>query len=710
MTALRAARPGSDTSGGDLAAFLAPRAVAVVGASPDRARSGGRVLATLEATGYAGAIHLVSPSQDRIGERPCHASLAEAPGDIDLALICVSAERAPAAVRECGVRGVRAALVFADGFSEPSLGDDLRAAIAESGVRVMGPNTVGSRDVAGKVFVTIATDIGQAQLSGPVAVIGQSGGLTLYFGSARLRDRGVGAKYVIDTGAEFDVDAAECLAWVVDDPDVACVALILEGCRDGRRLMAAVERSTAGKAGGLVEDGRGARAAAQIASHTGSLAGDAAIFEAALQAAGAIVVRDEMAFVDALSVVAAGRAPKGRRLGVVTPSGGYAIVTLDAAERFGLEVPAALVPPTAEQSAALGPAHFANPLDVYALFGKGRRSFEAALRWMDAQPVDAVAIWLSYACMTGHVQAIVRDSLADFVAASGKPVLCCGLTTPQFEAELRDLGVVWFREPTRLVQALGLVAPRARPADVSETRTSAGHPAGPDFVGRELGRRDLGVVAGEAARTRLAGLAALPHVATWPVASADDAVARQREAGGPVFLKLEAPGLAHKTEAAGDVGPLGVDSVADANDRVAQARARLGDPAAAIVVQPREAGVELALGAFVDPAFGPSVMVASGGVFLEILNDTVFAPAPVTADQARDMILSLRGAPLLLGARGRPRCDVEAAAAALAELSRFIAAHADDYREIDINPLMVREEGRGVVAVDALIVARSQSS
>ncbi|WP_337188554.1 acetate--CoA ligase family protein [Phenylobacterium sp.] len=701
MTALRAARARSDMPGGDLAAFLAPRAIAVVGASPDRARSGGRVLATLEATGYAGAIHLVSPSQDRIGDRPCHASLADAPGEIDLALICVSAERVPAAVRECGVRGVRAALVFADGFSEPALGDGLRAAIAESGVRVMGPNTVGSRDVAGKVFVTIATDINQPQRPGPVAVIGQSGGLTLYFGSARLRDRGVGAKYVIDTGAEFDVDAAECLEWVADDPEVACVALILEGCRDGRRLMAAVERATArGKPVVFWKTGRGAGAAAQIASHTGSLAGDAAVFEAAMAAAGAIVVRDETAFGDALSVVAAGRAPEGRRLGVVTPSGGYAIVTLDAAERFGLEVPAASVAPTAAQSAALGPAHFANPLDVYALFGKGRRSFDAALAWMDAQPVDAIAIWLSYACMAGHVQAMVRDSLRDFVAAGRKPVFCCGLTTVSFEAELRDLGVVWFQEPTRLVQALGLVAPRARPADVSETRTSAGHSPG----------RDSGVVAGEAARGRLAGLAALPHVATWPVASVEDAIARQREAGGPVFLKLEAPRLAHKTEAAGVVGPVGADSVADAYDRVAQARARLGDPASAIVVQPCEAGVELALGAFVDPAFGPFVMVASGGVFLEILRDTVFAPAPVTADQARDMILSLRGAPLLLGARGRPRCDVEAAAAALAELSRFIAAHADQYREIEINPLMVREEGRGVVAVDALIVARSPSS
>ena len=694
MTVLRAAAPPSDLSSGDLRAFFAPRSIAVMGASAEPSRSGGRVLATLEATGYAGAIHCVSSSQDRIGDRPCHRSLADAPDDIDLALICVSAERVPAAIRECGARGVRAALVFADGFSDPVLGADLRDAIATSGVRVMGPNTVGSRDVVGKVFTTIATDINLPQLAGNVAAIGQSGGLTLYFGSAKLRGRGVGVKYVIDTGAEFDVDAAECLEWVADDPDVACAALILEGCRDGRRLMAAVLRMVAlGKPVVFWKTGRTDASAAQIASHTGSLAGDAAIFEAALRAAGADVVQDEAAFVDAVALASAGRIPAGRRLGVVTPSGGYAIVTLDAAERFGLDVPAATVPPTEAQKAALGPAHFVNPFDVYALFGKGRRSFEAALQWMDSQPVDAIAIWLSYACMGEGVQAIVHDSLTDFVAASGKPVFCCGLTTPEFQAELCDIGVLWFEEPTRLVQALGEAAPRARPADVFETCASAG---------------DRDVIAGEKARAILAGLKALPQVRTQTVDSAADAVALQRELGGRVFLKLEGERLAHKTEAGVVMGPLGADEVAAAYAQLAAARAHLPDPSVAIVMQPCEDGVELALGAFVDPVFGPSVMAASGGIFLEILKDTAFAPAPVTADQARDMILSLRGAPLLLGARGKPPCDIDAAAAALADLSRFIAAHAAEYREIDINPLMVRGKGRGVVAVDALIVTRSQ--
>ncbi len=459
--------------------------------------------------------------------------------------------------------------------------------------------------------------------------------------------------------------------------------------------MAAVAKMVAlGKPVVFWKTGRSDASAAQIASHTGSLAGNARIFEAALRAAGAIVVQDEAAFVDAVALASAGRIPAGRRLGVVTASGGYAIVTLDAAERFGIDVPEATVPPTEAQQAALGPAHFVNPFDVYALFGRGRRSFEAALQWMDAQPVDAIAIWLSYACMGETVQAIVHDRPHRLRGRQRQAGVLLWPDDSGVRGRTSRSGRPLVRGPTRLVQALGETAPRARPAGTLEPFAPAG-------------ARDI--VAGKKARAILAGLKALPQVRTEAVANTAEAVALQRELDGRVFLKLEGERLAHKTEVGGVVGPLDAGAVAAAYAQLAAVRAELADPSAAIVLQPSEEGVELALGAFVDDVFGPSVMVAVGGIFLEVLKDAQFAPAPVTAEQARDMILSLRGAPLLLGARGKPPCDIDAAAAALAELSRFIAAHAADYREIDINPLMVRGKGRGVVAVDALIVAtRSQ--
>lgn len=684
----------------ELDAFFRPRSIAVIGASADPSRSGGRVMATLAQTGFAGAIYPVTPSQERIGEHVCFRSLAEIGRPVDQALICVSAERVLAAIRDCAAAGVRAAIVFADGFADPTLRRQLLDAIEEAhlrcGLRVVGPNTIGNRVVNDRVYATIATDIGMEHLPGTIATIGQSGGLSIYFGSAYLKRKGIGSKYIIDTGGEFDVDAAEALEWVADDPEVTCAALILEGCRDGRRLMRAVGKmKELGKPVVFWKTGRSQASAAQIASHTGTLAGRARVFEAGMRAAGAIVVGDETEFVDTLAIASAGALPAGRRLGVVTPSGGFAIVTLDAAERAGLEIPPPTIAPSEEQKAAIGAAHFANPLDVYALFGSGRKSFEAALRWMAEQPnVDALVIWQSYANMIEPIRRIVLATLSDVARDIGKPVFCCGMTTPEFERQLRDIGVVWFEEPTRLVAALGLVAP------TGEAKSA--------IVRHDAGGARI-TISGEQAREVLAGMPTLPHVRSYVVETRDEAEAIQYGFDRKVFLKIESNRLAHKTEAGGVAGPLATADVGHAFDRLAKVRKGLPDPDAAIVLQPAEPGVELALGAFVDEVFGPSVMVASGGIFLEVMKDAAFGIAPVTEAEARAMILSLRGAPLLLGARGKPVADVDAAAAALSALSRFIAENGDTYSEIDINPLMVREKGRGVVAVDALIVAAEKA-
>lgn len=431
-------KPTAESAYADLDAFFRPSSIAVVGASADPSRSGGRVMATLAQTGFAGRIYPVTPSQERIGDHACVKSLAEIGAPVDQALICVSAERVPAAIRECAEAGVRAAIVFADGFSEPVLRLQMTEALdharATSGLRVIGPNTIGNRVVNDKVYATIATDMMMPHLPGNIATIGQSGGLSIYFGSAYLKRKGIGSKYIIDTGGELDVDAAEALEWVADDPDVTCAALILEGCRDGRRLMRAVAKmTTLGKPVVFWKTGRSQASAAQIASHTGTLAGQAKVFEAGMRAAGAIVVADETEFVDTLAIASARRIPAGRRLGVVTPSGGFAIVTLDAAERAGLEIPAATVAPTEAQKAAIGPAHFANPLDVYALFGSGRKSFEASLRWMAGQPeVDALVLWQSYANLIEPIRQIVLATLSDVVRDIGKPLFCCGMTTPEF--------------------------------------------------------------------------------------------------------------------------------------------------------------------------------------------------------------------------------------------------------------------------------------
>jgi len=654
----------TDTPQG-LAAFFAPRSVAVIGASADRSRAGGRVLQTLATAGYPGRVIPVNPNQTRINDLPCHPSILAVPEPVDLVAICVPADRVPDIIRECGQAGVRGAVVFADGFRDAALraalGDALAEARARSGLRMIGPNTIGIRHSESRAYVTFSSATESELMPGPIATIAQSGGMSGVLGVTQLRRRGLGPRCVIDTGNEFDVDVADCIAHVAEDPGTTCISVLAEGARDGRRLADAIRNATArGKHVVFLKTGRSTAALEQVASHTGALAGRAELFDAAMRDAGACVVRDEMELMDAVVLHGFNRAPKGRRLGAVTPSGGYAILAVDAAEQFGMEFPPPVLAPTPEQRDQVKLGTFDNPFDMSSTISSGPRGLETSLHWMASQPnIDAILLWQAAILDNPGPQPRVYEALADLVAQTDKPVFGCGLTTPDFEARLRELGVLWFEEPTRLVRALSVVAPAVAARDVNAAAVTH--------------RR---VVTGARARDVLAGLPGLPHVPTVAIA---DAAAAQRAMqaldADRVILKVESEHIAHKTEFGLVSGPI-------------------------------ERGVELALGAYLDPAFGPSVMVALGGIYLEILRDAQFAPAPVTEQQAREMVLRLKAADILRGARGRKPADIEAVARAIAALSRFIVDHADRYAEIDINPLIVREAGKGVVAVDALLVKR----
>ena len=688
----------SHSSDTDLSSLFAPRSIAVIGATDEMSRAGGRALGVLKMVGYPGAIYPVHPGRADIQGLPAHVSLAAIPGAVDLAIIALGPERVAAAVRECGDKGVRAAAVFADGFT-PALRAELTQAVAEahrkSGLRLLGPNSIGYRSVRDKVYGTFAGDVELGTLPGPTAFIAQSGGMSTYFGSTLLARRGVGTSYLIDTGNEVDIEAADCVEYIANDPEVSAIALMLEGARDGRKLNAAIAHAVArGKTVVAMKMARSNAGLAQAASHTGALAGKGELFDAELRSAGACVVADEMELIDAMVVAAHRRIPAGRGVGVVTSSGGFGILALDAAERAGMQVPAPTLPPTVEQQAQVKGGKFSNPFDFSSSLAAGPRAAETALDWIIAQPdVDAVVMFHFYSAMRADRQESLLKLMGGAAARTKKPVFVCGVAPPEFEQKLRDLGVLWFEDPARLMKALSNVLPAARSA-AALPATAGSHAA-------------VASLSGARARQKLAHLSHLPQVRTFTVANLEEARARQRELGGKVFLKVESDAHAHKSEFGLVSAPLDAHELEAAYRRLEAARASCGATGTPIVVQPFERGCGLALGAYIDPIFGPAVMVATGGIFLEILNDVTFAAAPVTLERARDMILGLTGAPLLLGARGRPLADVDAAAAALVDLSLFIAEAKDEFVEVDINPLIVKEQGRGVVAVDALLVPKT---
>jgi len=677
-----------------LAAFFAPRSVAVIGASADRSRAGGRVLQTLATAGYPGRVIPVNPNQTQINDLPCHPSILAVPEPVDLVAICVPAGRVPDVIRECGHAGVKAAVVFADGFHDAALraalADALSEARAKSGLRMIGPNTIGIRHSESRAYVTFSSATESELMPGPIATVAQSGGMSGVLGVTQLRRRGLGPRCVIDTGNEFDVDVADCIDHIAEDPGTTCISVLAEGARDGRRLADAIRHATANnKHVVFLKTGRSSAAMDQVASHTGAMAGRAELFDAAMRDAGACVVRDEIELMDAVVLHGFNRVPKGRRLGAVTPSGGYAILTVDAAEQFGMEFPAPTIAPTQEQRDQVKLGTFDNPFDMSSTISSGPRGLETSLQWMASQPnIDALLLWQAAILDNPGPQPRVYEALAELVKQTDKPVFGCGLTTPEFETRLRELGVLWFEEPTRLVRALSVVSPAATQHDIKPSAVTH--------------RR---VVTGARAREALADLPNLPHVPT--VAIADIAAAQdamQSLGADRVVLKVESEHIAHKTEFGLVSRPIAAAELARTFTNLDTARNHTADPSASIVLQPYERGTELALGAYLDPAFGPSVMVALGGIYLEIFHDAQFAPAPVTEQQARGMVSRLKAADILRGARGRKPADIEAVARAIAALSRFIAEHADRYAEIDINPLIVCEAGRGVVAVDALLV------
>lgn len=687
-------------SGGQLDAFFRPRSIAVVGAQAEASKAGGRVLKILRDVGFQGVIIPVNPKQSEIGGLVCYPSVTEIPAAPDLAILCLPAAAIAAAIRQCGRAGIKAAVVLADGFNDPVLRKDLEAAFAEahaaSGLRIIGPNTLGFRANESRSYATFASDAEGGIVQGPVAMVAQSGGLGVYYGSALLRRRGLGCQYIIDVGNEFDVDAAECIDYVSADASVSCIAVILEGFHDGRLLADAIRRARSrGKSVVFMKVGRSDAASDQIATHTGALAGKADLFDSVMRDAGAHVATNESDFMDALVINGFGRVPKGRRLGIVTPSGGYGIMSIDAAEQFGMEIPEPAVAPTPEEEAELRFGGFGNPLDYSSTISAGPRAIETALNWMAAQPnIDAVLFWQSYILERPERQDRVFSALAEATARSKTPIFCCGVTTKEFEEKLRDeLGILWFEEPTQLVRALSVVAPGAPFRHAKHA--SGGH-----------GDAARKVIAGERARQVLGAVSGIRHVESRVVDTAEQALREQAHLGADkIVLKVESDAIAHKSELGLVSAPLAAHEVANAFEKLALARQNAGDPVGPIILQPFEKGVELALGAYTDPVFGPTVMVAAGGIFLEIFNDAAFAPAPISPEKARELILGLKAAPLLLGARGKSVADVDAAAHALSGLSTFIATH-PEYSEIDLNPLIVGSAGHGAIAVDAVLIER----
>lgn len=689
----------------------------MIGASGSPHTLSARPLRILQQHRYPGRLYPVNPRYGELLGLRCYPAISQLPEVPDLALVLVHAAAVPAVVDACGQAGIRNVVVISSGFAEQSAGgaaqrDQLRAVLDRyRELALSGPNSEGFVNIYGGVPVsfspTIDHDRGLRQLlKGQVAVVAQSGGL----GFALFNDgqaRRLGFSYVVSTGNEDGLTVLDYVDYLLGDRHAGVLLLFVEGLRNGSQLPAvAAKARAAGKPIVVAKVGRSAAGQRAAQSHTASLAGSDQIYDAVFRRHGIVRAQDQEELVDLGMAFSWAPLPAGSRVAILTYSGGAGVWTADALAAEGFEVPR-LSPRLQERIRALIPAYgsAANPVDVTAQVVQTAGGLAPVLELLiAAAEVDAIVVTTTLS--SAQLLRAEEGVLAAAIKRSSKPVLAYSYTRPAAEAVeiLARIRLPWFTSGRRVARALRALrdyrgfteqpAPEVSPASVPGRRR-VGDP-GPwaewraKAVLREAG---LPVPDGE-----------LVPAAAAPAATATAVAAAAARIGYPVALKAQSAGLAHKTEAgavmlglADEAAVAGAAALITAN----LAAARPGLHVDGLLVERMcPAGTEMIVGVLRDQELGPAVVVGFGGIYAEILHDTVCLPAPMTAEQARQGIFELRGAALLTGARGQPPADVDAFADLIAAIGDLAAAH-PEIAELDLNPVLVGRAGHGAWIADA---------
>jgi len=699
----------------DLHRALSPRSIAIVGASTRTGSFGERALHNLAR--FEGEIYLVNAKYERIGERVCYPSVSALPTVPDCVVITVPREAVTAVVAECAALGVGGAIIFASGYTETGKPERTReqealSAIARaSGLRIFGPNCIGWVNYLCGALVSFLPyprlDEPRAQ---SIGLVSQSGALAQSL--AQAIEHGTSFSHVFTSGNSCDVDAADLVAYLAEDPACKVVACVFEGLADPRRLLDAAALCWAADKPLLIHKlATGEQGAAAALSHTGSLAGSDAAYRAAFERAGAIVVDHFEALIETAAFFAKAPAPSARGVAVVATSGGAAIMAADKAEIHGVSLPQ----PAPAVRAVLethipdfGSAR--NPCDVTAQVINDLQSLTACGEALMTDPAYGVVVMpqpFAYDVATPR-----SELFAELARRHGK--IACNvwlsewLEGPGARVCETNPHIALFRSMDRCFAAIAAWHWRADQRALRERRQAApalAHASAQQAANALLDASAARTLTEREAKAVLAAYG-VPVVGERLAHSADEAVLAARALGLPVVLKVESPDLPHKTEAG--VIRLRLENEAAVRSAYAEIMANAGAARPAprihgVLVQPMvAAGVEIMVGARNDPLFGPLLVVGLGGIFVELLKDTVSALAPVTAEEAGAMLNRLKGAAILRGFRGSEAVDCERLAEVICRLSEFVARHRDRVAELDVNPLIC--SGGRIAAVDALIV------
>jgi acetyltransferase len=699
-----------------LDSLFSPESIALIGASRDLEKIPGRLLSMLRKNEFPGKIYPINPNYGDIDGLKCYSTIADVGQPIDLAIVIIPARAVLGALEQCAAAGVKNAVIISSGFAEEggdsaAMQDAIAALAKKTGMRISGPNAEGFYSEVQRVAATFSPTV-EVKPDTPkliatrrrIGIVAQSGGIgfAIYH---RARALGIALSYVISAGNESDLGAGEFLEYMVQDSSTDVILLFIEGIRDVDKFLAAARRAAeTGKPVIVTKVGRSGAGERAAASHTASMAGWSAAYDAVFAKYGFIVSNDLDEAVTIAAILTTNPLPKGDRVAVLTVSGGAGIWGADTVSMQGLQVPELSAPIQAEISKLL-PSYGAtrNPIDVTAQ-GVHSGGLQKSIDLLDvSDEVDAILVVLSLSSDTR--MPFKQAELKPVLSAQNKPIVFYSYTLPSDFArhELAASGAVVLSGLTHVGVAMRQMVQRARfklappvATAASPLRDLSAHLESPTLS--EFDSKSL---------LRDAGIALPDEVLAAEKSALDAAIAR---VGFPLVMKIQSRDIPHKSEVGGvrvNIATKGEVFLAYESLMESARRHRQGAAIQGVLVSPMaKKGVEIIIGTMCDATFGPMIMVGFGGITTELFRDVIYRPAPVSAAEAAAMLAELKAAPLLSGFRGAAKADIPALSKLISQVSTLAADFRGQISEIEINPVLVHPEGQGVTIVDALVARK----
>jgi acyl-CoA synthetase (NDP forming) len=679
--------------------------IAIIGASNDPLRIGGRPISYMLQRNYKGRIYPVNPKQEIIQGLKAYPSVEALPETPDIAIIAVASGMVNQMLADLGKRGTRLAVILSAGFSEVGnegklMQEELIATAKKYGIRVLGPNTLGFYDDRQGLFSTFSSafELYWPQ-PGSIAIASQSGAFALHiFCSAR--NRGIGIPLCVTTGNEADINVAEVMLDMVRDPEIQVIGVYLEGLSDPEKFIQALKLAKQYRKPVVVmKTGRSAIGQVAAQSHTASIAGDDVVFDAVLKEYAAVRAYSPDEFLDIAYMATKKVYPERDALGVITISGGAGILISDVAEDMDLSMPELEYRAQKKLKEALSFAAVKNPVDCTAqVINQPELADQFLSTMLETGQYTSILGFFAHAAGTASIEAKLRPELSKAVSKYPDALLVLSLiaekeTIARYEAD----GFTVFEDPVRAVRAIKAM---------STLGTAFSKPdALIPFEKKTL--ESLKTTPDEAEAKRLLEEAGLQGV---PEAVATDAAEAGRLAerfGFPVVMKILSPDIKHKSEIGGVI--LNVSSIAEVHENYALLLERAAEKAPSakitgvLIAKQVNDAVECIMGVKNDPIFGPVAMFGLGGIHVEVLKDVVLHRCPFNAATAKELILSIRSAAILQGVRGKPAVDIDGLAGQLSRLSVFAAQAQDQIKSVEVNPILAVPGEKGCYIADALI-------